>query len=350
MLHLTSHIVRTSALRDRTEINAAMVEAMQDLFHPSALAIYRCFASDRKTIVFNCAGLGPNGTYCRNAYLPQRRHCRPLAQDGMMRRCQKEMSVVLDTLPDGTNRLLFPVAQHEQLLYLIDITVPDDFPADQRVLLMGLVEFFSNHIALLDYAETDTLTSLANRKTFDKHLFDLLGQAAVDDNNGAAGPPSPDRRQGTTDHTHHWLAVCDIDHFKAINDDHGHLIGDEVLVVPAQVMRDSFRFDDQLFRFGGEEFVIVLQPASRNDAFDTLERFRKTIEGRSFSQVGRLTVSIGFSQLLPHDTPSDVIDRADEALYYIKRHGRNRVASYEALVESGRMQPKPILKGDVELF
>lgn len=354
MLRLTSHIVRISALRDRTEINAALVEAMEELFQPSALAIHRCFAGDRKTIAFNCAGIGPGGAYSRNAYsrnayLPQRRHCRPLSHDALMERCQREMSIVLDVLPDGANRLLFPIAQHEHLLYLIDVAVPDHAPADQRLLLMGLVEFFSHHIALLDYAETDTLTGLANRKTFDKHLFDLLGQAAGDEPVGAAAPP-PARRRGGAGNTHHWLAVCDIDHFKGINDHHGHLIGDEVLVLLSQLMRESFRFDDQLFRFGGEEFVIVLQPANRDSACHTLERFRAAIESRVFSQVGRITVSIGFSQLLSHDTPSDVIDRADEALYYVKQHGRNRVASYETLVETGKMAPTPIHKGEVELF
>ncbi|MGE5489678.1 MAG: GGDEF domain-containing protein [Actinomycetota bacterium] len=348
MLRLTSHIVRTSALRDRTEINAALVEAMQDLFQPSALTIYRCFASEKKTIAFNCAGLGPGGPYSRNAYLPQRRHCRPVGQDALLRRCWKEKSIVLDVLPNGANRLVFPVTQHEHLLYLIDITVPDDFPPDQRLLLMGLVEYFGNHIALLDYAETDTLTSLSNRKTFDKHLFDLLGQAAVDDR--SAPDSAPARRHGEGSNAHHWLAVCDIDHFKSINDEHGHLIGDEVLVLLSQIMRESFRFDDQLFRFGGEEFVIVLQPASRSSAFEALERFRQTIESRVFSQIGHITVSIGFSQLLPQDTPSDVIDRADEALYYVKQNGRNQVASYEVLVETGLMQPKPIHKGEIELF
>jgi diguanylate cyclase (GGDEF)-like protein len=350
MLRLTSHIVRISALRDRTEINAALIEAMEDLFQPAALTIYRCFASEQKIVAFTCAGLGSHGVFSRNAYLPQRHHCRSIDQEPLMRRCGQEMSAVLDVLPDGSNRLVFPIVQHEHLLYLIDITVPDAFPADQRLLLMGLVEYFGNHIALLDYAETDTLTSLANRQTFDKHLFDLLGQAAVDDKASGLPLPSPARRRSVSGNAHHWLAVCDIDHFKSINDDYGHLIGDEVLVLLTRIMRESFRFDDQLFRFGGEEFVIVLQPASRSSAFHTLERFRKTIESRIFTQIGHITASIGFSQLLPHDTPSDVIDRADEALYYVKQHGRNQVASYEALVETGRMKAKPIHKGDVEFF
>lgn len=353
MLRLINHIIRTSAMRDRTEINAALVYAMEDLFHPTALSIQRCFTSERKTVVFACAGIGPGGPYARNAYLPDRRYCRPIEHDALMLRCRREMSVAVEILPDGSNRLIFPVIQLDHLLYIIDITVPESFPADQRVLLMGLVEYFSNLIALLDYGETDTLTGLANRKTFDKHLFEVLGKATSDDADHAHARPdhaAPQRRQNYGGHSRHWLAVCDIDHFKSINDTYGHLMGDEVLVVLSQLMRQSFRFDDQLFRFGGEEFVIVLQPARQESAFVALDRFRHNIESHNFSRVGRVTISVGYSELLPYDTPSDAIDRADEALYYVKQHGRNGVASYESLIESGKLAAKEVSGGDIELF
>ena len=81
-----------------------------------------------------------------------------------------------------------------------------------------------------------------------------------------------------------------------------------------------------------------------------LERFRSQVEQQSFSRVGKITASIGFSALRPNDTPTDVIDRADEALYYAKRHGRNRVDSYERLIAGGELQAKEIAKGEVELF
>lgn len=349
MLNLISHIVRTSAMRDRTDVNSALVDAMQDLFHPLALTIYRCFASDRKTMVFACAGIRGNTIFSRNAYLPDRRYCHSIEADPLLRRCRSEMSIAFDLLPDGTNRLVFPVIQMERLVYLIDVTVPDTISADRRVLLMGLTEYFSNHIALLDYGETDTLTGLANRKTFDKHLFEVLGKTSGDQSATVADVDAPRRRCARREDPH-WLAVCDIDHFKRINDTYGHLIGDEVLVTFSQIMRESFRFDDQLFRFGGEEFVIVLQPAAAADAAKALERFRCAIEAHPFSRVGKSTVSIGFSQLRPFDTPSDAIDRADEALYYAKRNGRNRSARYEELVASGLLMAKDIAKGDFELF
>ncbi len=347
MIEVIHHIVRTSARRDRTEINMAMVDAMEDLFQPISLTIYRCYPGAKKMMVFACAGINREGAYYHNAYLPDKEFCSNIEQIPLLKRCRQEMSVVLEVLDNHAHRLVFPVISHDQPIYMIDITLPEDFSADRRVALMGIVEYFGNHIALLNYGEEDTLTGLASRKTFDKHLFELLGRAAADqqDHNHPAK-----RRGAQCVNSRHWLAVCDIDKFKSINDTYGHLIGDEVLIMLAQVMHKSFRFDDQLFRFGGEEFVIVLQPASPQNALQALERFRKAVEETIFSRVGHVTISIGFSQLMPNDTPTDVIDRADEALYYAKHNGRNRVDHYEALIEQSELQPKQVNTGDVELF
>ncbi len=348
MLELISHVVQISARRDRTEINSAMVDTLLDLFHPQQLTIYRCYAGNKKAVVFACAGAGQNGQFLRNAYLPDHRYCHPIERDPLLNRCRKEGSAVIDFQEDGSHRIVFPVMRLNEPIYLIDLTLSDEFSADQRVTLMGLIEYFGNHISLLDYGEADTLTGLASRKTFDKHLFELLGKAASDE---MLGSGAQNRRRGSTgDSACHWLAVCDIDHFKQVNDNYGHLIGDEVLIMLAQEMRQSFRFDDQLFRFGGEEFIALLQPTEDQFAFATLERFRKNVERQAFSRVGHVTVSIGFSALLPNDTPTDVIDRADEALYYAKRHGRNRVDCYETLVAAGEVAIKEIAKGEIELF
>ena len=348
MLQLISHIVRTSSRRDRTEINAALIDAMADLFNPVSVTIYRCYPSSRGTVLFACAGIASGERYVHNAYLPDRRYCRPIDEEPLLARCRRERSVALESLPGGADRLAFPVIQLNQLVYVIEIVVSEDFPADLRVLLLGVAEYFGNHIGLLDYGETDTLTQLSNRKTFDKHLFELLGRAQ--DDSASAAPASRQSRRKAAGSSAHWLAVCDIDRFKSINDNHGHLMGDEVLVILSQIMRRSFRFDDQLFRFGGEEFVVVLQPTRAEDALKALERFRRNVESHNFTQVGKVTVSVGFSRLKATDTPTDVIDRADEALYYCKENGRNRVACYEHLVDSGALEVKDVQSGDIELF
>lgn len=337
MLQLIEHIIRISSRRDHTEINSALVDAMRDIFDPVALAIHRCYAASGSTIVFTCAGLGPGGPFSQNAYLPERRHCRPIDHDPLLRRCQDERAMVRAAPASRADRLVFPVIRQDQLIYLIDISLPAGFPDDRRGLLTGLVEYFGHHVSLLDYGETDTLTGLANRKTFDKHLFEVLGKAAGDETAGDLAGPA--RRHGAGNDGH-WLAVCDIDHFKQINDTWGHLAGDAVLVRFAQLMRESFRYDDQLFRFGGEEFIAVLQPASQNSAERAFERFRETVEHHAFGDAGRVTVSVGICHLLANDTPTAVIDRADAALYWAKQNGRNRVACYDTLAASGWLAMK----------
>lgn len=352
MLDLISHVVKLSSCRDRTEINAALIETLENLFQPIALTVFRCYAGKRNTVAFACAGSGAAGKphFVRNAYLPDHRYCTPVAQDPLLMRCSLEMSAVMEVLDDGSHRVVFPVIRLDKPIYMIDITLSDEFSGDKRVSLMGLIEYFANHIALLDYGEADTLTGLASRKTFDKHLFELLGQAATDEAISEKKPGAPMRRRGSAATASHWLAVCDIDNFKLVNDNFGHLIGDEVLIMLAQVMQGSLRFDDQLFRFGGEEFIALLQPTTSEHAMTVLQRFRNDVEKQVFSRVGHVTVSIGFSRLLPNDTPTDVIDRADEALYYAKQHGRNRVESYETLISEGLLAVKDVVKGEVELF
>lgn len=347
MLSLIHHIIDISVRRDRSEINAAMLEAVSDLFAPRQVKIYRCYGSKRQTVVFCCASESAGVRFNRNAYLPDRAYCFPIDHDPLLSRCIKERSAVMDVLDDHSHRIVFPVNTQDNPHYLIDLVLSDSFSADQRTALMGLIDYFGNHIGLLDYGESDTLTGLANRKTFEKHLFELLGQASKD--NLKAQTRQRNRRRGTANASH-WLAVCDIDHFKHINDTHGHLIGDEVLIMLAQTMRDAFRFDDQLFRFGGEEFVALLQPTDQAGALNVLERFRQAVEQQVFSRVGHVTISIGFSHLLPNDTPTDAIDRADEALYYVKRNGRNQVACHETLVDDGSIAAKEVARGEVELF
>ncbi len=131
--------------------------------------------------------------------------------------------------------------------------------------------------------------------------------------------------------------VLDIDHFKRVNDTYGHLIGDEVLLLVARLMRSCFRYSDQLYRFGGEEFVILMRCDGDADALRVLERLRGIFESHRFPQVGHITVSIGVTQVFHNDIPSEAFGRADEAVYHAKSHGRNQVQSYQQLVAQGAL-------------
>ena len=143
--------------------------------------------------------------------------------------------------------------------------------------------------------------------------------------------------------------MMDIDHFKRINDQFGHVYGDEVLILLANIMRGSFRNYDRLYRFGGEEFVVLMRKVSYEEVAHKLEFFRKKMEAYLFPQVGKVTISIGFIQINPGDSPSNVLGHADEALYFAKEHGRNQVQCYATLLEQGLLATKT-LHQDAEMF
>ncbi|MDZ5434208.1 GGDEF domain-containing protein [Pseudomonas fluorescens] len=124
------------------------------------------------------------------------------------------------------------------------------------------------------------------------------------------------------------LLMLDIDHFKQINDTHGHSVGDEVLKAVAALIKQQLRNVDMVFRFGGEEFLIVLSNTNREAAALVGERLRLAVQTEEFVAEGRsveLTVSLGCSTLLPGESAESLLRRADNALYVAKREGRNRL-------------------------
>lgn len=120
-----------------------------------------------------------------------------------------------------------------------------------------------------------------------------------------------------------WILFVDVDHFKEINDSLGHLVGDEVLRRLSDVLRRSVRVYDQVFRYGGEEFVVILYRATQEEALRIAERIRRRVEGGEWPKGIRVTVSVGVAPL--RDSLYKGVMDADTAMYRAKRMGRNRV-------------------------
>lgn len=212
-------------------------------------------------------------------------------------------------------------------------------------LVHGLLRIYRNFVAVIDDAHRDTLTGLLNRKTFETSIQSILRESKTVQPE-PSNPPD-DRRQAKAGGSY-WLAVMDIDHFKRINDTFGHLYGDEVLLLLARLMQQSFRRTDRVYRFGGEEFAVLLGPCTPEDARMVLERFRRTVEQHLFPQVGKVTISIGFVAIGDQDVPATVVGHADEALYASKHTGRNRVTCFADL----QAAPVPAAQsgGSIDLF
>lgn len=201
-----------------------------------------------------------------------------------------------------------------------------------------LLKIYQNFTGLINDNERDTLTGLLNRKTFDFRINKILVQMQE------AAKLQSDKADQV-----YFLAIFDIDHFKRVNDEFGHLIGDEVLLLFSQLMTQTFRSNDPIFRFGGEEFVGVFECSSHDDIPNILNRFREKVGQFNFPQVGKVTVSAGYTEIFTYGLPSQLIDHADLALYFAKNNGRNRICFYEQLIADGDLQENK-KEGDIELF
>ena len=164
-------------------------------------------------------------------------------------------------------------------------------------------------------AATDVLTGLPNRRSLSEAM---TGHMALAERGAQALS----------------VMLIDIDHFKRINDRHGHAAGDAVLVQLAQLLRAELRSSDLVGRWGGEEFLVVAPATSISTVADLAERLRERVAGWAFDHGQPMSISIGVSQALPGDTMDSLLQRADRALYRAKRRGRNCVEHQAVAVAS----------------
>ena len=243
--------------------------------------------------------------------------------------------------------LWMPVWLKDKANICLEIRRVEDFSPQTVQIISGIISVYRNFQNLLDYSERDALTGLYNRKTFDDQLAKMLANPLPDPGDAQLTPVEQERRSFS--YAQHWLAVIDVDHFKRINDQFGHVYGDEVLILLSNLMQTSFRSQDRVFRFGGEEFVVLLRSTSLDNARKIIERFRLNVEAHAFPQVGQITVSVGFAAVNNFESPVVILGHADQALYYAKTHGRNLACHYDQLVAQGLLG-KLLSNDDVEFF
>jgi len=188
--------------------------------------------------------------------------------------------------------------------------------------LQFLFHFYCHQLQMLQGTYRDALTGLYNRRAFNEKIQQLLDT-------------SNNYKRRAKQYSPTVYVMLDIDHFKSINDSMGHLFGDEVLLLLAQQMTESFRDNDLLFRYGGEEFAMVLMDITPEQAQQTLDRFRKKIANHKFPNISQVTVSIGYTHFDTSLTMDELISQADNSLYYCKTTTRNTVYCYQDLVAQG---------------
>lgn len=163
--------------------------------------------------------------------------------------------------------------------------------------------------ALNELATTDSLTGASNRRTLNEQLAITIADFS---------------RRGTS----YGLMVLDLDYFKKVNDNYGHKVGDQVLTALVPVLYSMIRQCDQVFRFGGEEFVILLRDIKQADLLKLAEKIRAGVQQKLVLPDGtQLTTSIGAAILQPQEDWEAWLHRADMALYQAKNQGRNQVVA-----------------------
>lgn len=174
---------------------------------------------------------------------------------------------------------------------------------------------------LTSEARTDALTGLPNRRSLEE-----VATAEV--------------KRGTRTGSPLAVIICDIDHFKQVNDRHGHDVGDQVLRTVADKLRTVARESDALGRWGGEEFLMILPETDERAAFFAAERMRKVVESAAMPLPGlKTTISLGVAELLPGGSEperwQEAVRQADDAMYRSKAEGRNRVSFAERVRLAG---------------
>lgn len=192
-----------------------------------------------------------------------------------------------------------------------DIIVSFDIPDNNKMDVIRKINFMYKHTKHL--SETDALTKLNNRRCFENCFDKEFARAKRYGNKLSIG-------------------IIDVDFFKKINDTYGHLCGDYILQEVAYNIVNNFRQTDFVFRYGGEEFTVILTETSAESAQIPFERLRKTIEEQVFKYDNKdikVTISAGISSNTELQDAWDMLDEADKALYKAKNNGRNRVELFK---------------------
>lgn len=337
---LLQHLVEITGHRDHARLEISVISALHQLGNVKEVRALEVVTIGEETHVRPKAWITEGALQSiedpQHAEIPRL----PLMAYPALAACIAEKSAGREERsPSGEHELWLPVWLQEKVVACLEIRNDRPYAQDTLNVIHGIFHVYRNYQSLLDYSERDALTGLFNRKTFDAE-FSRPGHTPAP--HGEAGPNDEDSPR-------HWLAVVDIDHFKQVNDRFGHLYGDEVLILMANLLRASFRAQDRIFRFGGEEFVILLRSATLATAGQIFNRFRQAVEHHVFPQVGRVTVSVGF--VSTHEGSAvEILGHADQALYYAKEHGRNLVCHYDELIGTGQLKRQTQAHEEVELF
>jgi diguanylate cyclase (GGDEF)-like protein len=341
---LLKHLINITCQRDHAHLDGSVVSALHDLVDARQVRVYELFHFRNELLVRPTVWIEDgNVVLAEETTTPESSGESIHNYPGLFSSIKEHKKCVEETSATGDRILWMPVWINDKVNSCVEVTNPTPYSSSTLNMMECILSIYRNYQNILDYSERDSLTGLLNRKTFDEKFSRLLTA-----NTSEGAFHGQEKRRLHTTEKSQWLAVVDIDHFKRVNDQFGHLYGDEVLILIANLLRSSFRAQDKVFRFGGEEFVVLLRSTTLHDARKIFERFRVNVEKHDFPQVGKVTVSVGFAAI-SQESPVVILGHADQTLYYAKTNGRNRVCHYDELVSRGVLQSE-VSNDTVEFF
>jgi len=358
MATLTEHLIKLTDHRERDLLELTLAKALIDLLPLQRVVIAKAVSEEGVGRWLEVATLDARGGGKVADPLRVEFAALALLEDFKQRlQCLRERSPVVFAWAgeDGPRITYLPLleASRDGADCIVEIHAGGLLAPQELEAIARLQHVFRNMYHLLAYSDRDGLTGLLNRKSLDDTFYSAVldeldaGAAASAHLLEAQVQPGQERRHRVP--PNYWLGTVSVDAFSAISDQHGHLIAEEVLLLVARVLANTFRTYDRLYRLGGEQFAVLMHCPEEALVLAAFERVRANVAKFNFPQVGSVTVCGGFTRVSPDDSPSTALERAERAVDYAQHQGGNRVAGHADLVRQGLLDGVAKV-GAVDLF
>ena len=358
MATLIEHILKMTDHRDRDHLELTLSKALIDLLPIDRVVMARVLSEEGVKRWLEIASLDARGG--GKLVDPLRvdfESLRPLDDNRDRLRCvlnreRVEVAWAGEEGPRITYLPLFTDSRNDDE-GVVEVHSGSALRQDQQLTVDVLLHVFRNMYNLLAYSDRDALTGLLNRKALDDTFYSAVleeldeGAEAKTKELEAAVEPGHERRHRVP--PNYWIGTVSVDNFGMLNDRNGHLIAEEVLLLVARIMNNTFRTYDRIYRLGGEQFAVLMHCPDETLVLAAFERFRANMEKFNFPQVGRVTSCAGFTRVTAEDSPDTTLERCERAVDYAQRNGRNKVFSHGDLVRKGFFGDTPKV-GGVDLF
>jgi diguanylate cyclase (GGDEF)-like protein len=343
MATLTEHLIRLTDHRDRDLLELTLAKALIDLTPVQRVIIATVMEQDGEKRWLDEVSLDAGGGGVVIDPLRIDFYSLPQLENSTDRlRCMssRQKLEIAWAGEDGPRITYFPMFEDSRTSDqgVLEIHSAGVLGEEALLTISQLHHIYRNMYTLLAYSDRDALTGLLNRKSLDDAFYSAvleeLDNVVVD----AMAPLPPglggkERRHRVP--PNYWLGTIVVDNFPLLNDKFGHLIMEEVTLLVARIMNNTFRTHDRLYRFGSDQFAVLFHCPDEALAMGAFERMRANVEKYNFPQVGRVTLCAGFTRILADDSPAAALERSEQAIDFAQKQGRNKVASHPDLVRKG---------------